>query len=64
MNAHDSKIRGRVRDTGRQFAAKMPRRLREKGQSAPFQNGSEAGAHVSSLLCTAPVSLDLPYVYQ
>ena len=38
----------------------MPRRLREKVQSAPVQNGSEAGAHVSSLLCAVPASLALP----
>ena len=30
MNAHDSKIRDRARDTGSQFAAKIPRRPREK----------------------------------
>lgn len=59
MNAHDSKIRVWARDDGSQFTAnvrcrflciashphqKLPRRLREKVQSAPVQNGSEAGA--------------------
>ncbi len=59
MNAHGSKIRCRPRDTGSQFATnvrprflciaslphqKMPRRPREKVQSAPLQNDSEAGA--------------------
>lgn len=59
MNAHDSKIIVRPRGPGSQFATnvrcrflciashphqKLPRRLREKVQSAPVQNGSEAGA--------------------